>query len=121
MTEIEIIPEFERDLKKIRKKYRSIDEDLNNFLKALMINLPDKLPQTFRIPFLGEEFSDDPVYKVRAFRCKSLKGCGSRSGIRVIYGYHPEKDVVTLIQIYRKSQNDNHDNSRIVKFLGKKH
>ena len=117
MTEIVIIPEFDTDLKKIRKKYRSIDDDLKLFLTALKPTLPDTLPHTVRIPSLGEDFSGDPVYRVRAFRCQSLKGCGSRSGIRVIYGYHPEKDVVTLIQIYHKSKTENHDHSRIIGFL----
>ena len=116
MTEIETIPDFERDLNKLKKKYRSIESDVERFKTALLHTLPKQLPQTFRIP-LGEEFSDDPIYKVKAFRCQSLNGCGSRSGIRVIYGYHPKKDVVTLIQIYHKKQSENHDEARIKEYL----
>ena len=42
----------------------------------------------------------DPIYKVRHFRCKALKGKGSRSGIRVIYAYEQDKALVTLIEVY---------------------
>lgn len=116
MTDIVSLPQFEKDFKKLHKKYTSLDRDLQLFKKALLTVLPDDtLPDTHRIP-LGEDYSEDPIFKVRSFRCACLKK-GSRSGIRVIYGYHPEKDIVTLIQIYHKSQTENHDEARIINFL----
>jgi mRNA-degrading endonuclease RelE of RelBE toxin-antitoxin system len=118
MTEIEEIDPFLKDLKRLRKQYRSIDEDLDIFIQALLVRLPNRLPDTFRIP-LGEEFQTDPVFKVKSFRCKSLGG-GGRSGIRIIYGYDEPMDQITLIEIYHKNEKENHDNDRLLAFLKSK-
>jgi len=118
MTEILATPEFSKDVKKLTKKYASLSEDINTFLQALKINLPDKLRDTVRISGLGEKYSDFAVYKVRSFRCKSMFGKGSRSGIRVIYEYCTTTDTIGLIQIYSHSQNvSNHDIERIHSYL----
>jgi len=117
MTDIERIGLFDRDLKKLRKSYPSIDNDLDVFVKALIVNIPDKLPDTHRIP-LGEAYSSSQVYKVRSFRCRSIPH-GSRSGIRVIYAYDLKMDFITLLEIYHKSDRENHDIGRIIEFLEK--
>lgn len=119
MTEIDEIDPFVKDLKRLRKQYRSIDEDLDVFIKALLVRLPNKLPDTFRIP-LGEEFQDHSVFKVKSFRCKSLGG-GGRSGIRIIYGYAELTDQITLIEMYHKNEKENHDNDRLLAFLKSNH
>lgn len=117
MTETILTDEFEKDLKKIRKKYPSIDDDLNLFLTALICILPKTLSGAERIAGLGEKYSEYPIFKATHFRCSSLKGCGARSGIRVIYEYNAAKDRVALIHMYCKSKQDNHDVLRIVSYL----
>ena len=119
MTEIDEINLFLKDLKRLRKQYRSIDEDLDVFIKALLVRLPNRLPDTFRIP-LGDEFQDDPVFKTKSFRCKSLGG-GGRSGIRIIYAYNESTDQITLIEMYHKNEKENHDQDRILAFLKEDH
>jgi mRNA-degrading endonuclease RelE of RelBE toxin-antitoxin system len=117
MTDVDKIGLFEKDLKTLRKKYSSIDADLNTFVKALLVNLPDRLPETYRIP-LGKEYVNDPVYKVKNFRCRSL-ALGSRSGIRLVYAYNHKQDKVTLLELYDKRDRTNHDSERIIQFLKK--
>jgi len=114
MTDFGEIPEFARDLKKIHKKFRSIYDDLEAFKKALASELPNHLSGTVQISDLGRDVKD-PIYKVRHFRCKALKGKGSRSGIRVIYAYQQDKDKVMLIEIYHKSKQENENRERILK------
>ncbi|NQE05989.1 hypothetical protein C5S32_08975 [ANME-1 cluster archaeon GoMg1] len=115
MTEFLQVEEFKKDLKKLNKKYKSLNNDLkSNFCEVLDLELPNRLPGTFRISGLGEEVKV-PIYKVRHFRCKSLKGKGSRSGIRVIYAYDNDEDKVTLIEIYHKSKQENENRERILK------
>jgi mRNA-degrading endonuclease RelE of RelBE toxin-antitoxin system len=116
MTNVDTLGLFDKDLKKLRKKYPSIDDDLNNFIKALSAKLPDGLPDTYRIP-LGKEYASDPIYKVKKFRCRSLVGHGSRSGIRIVYGYNSSLNKITLIEIYHKNDKEDHDNDRIIQFL----
>jgi hypothetical protein len=49
--------------------------------------------------------------------CKSLKGTGSRSGMRVIYGYEAAVDRVVLVKLYFKGDKENEDRERIKAFL----
>jgi len=114
MTDFEEIPEFSKDLKKMHKKFRTIYDGLEAFEKALASGLPNHLSGTVQISDLGRDVKD-PLYKVRHFRCKALKGKGSRSGIRVIYAYEQDKDKVMLIEMYHKSKQENENRERILK------
>ncbi|MGB7532523.1 MAG: hypothetical protein WA977_06040 [Halobacteriota archaeon] len=115
MTDFEEILEFSKDLQKMHKKFRTIYDDLEAFKKALASDLPNHLSGTVQISNLGQDVKD-PIYKVRHFRCKTLKGKGSRSGIRVIYAYQQDKDKVTLIEVYHKSKQENENRERILKY-----
>ena len=116
MTDFREFSEFSRDMKKLYKKFRSIYDDLEAFKKALTSELPNHLSGTVQISNLGRDVKV-PVYKVRHFRCKSLKGKGSRSGIRVIYAYELDKALVTLIEVYNKSKRENENRERILKYF----
>lgn len=117
MTEIKQTPEFEKDLKKLGKKYSSLDQDIVVFLKAIRVIRLNEIRGTVRIANLGNRYEKYPVYKVKSFRCTALKGQGSKSGIRVIYYDDVVTDEITLIQIYHKSTQENHDTDRILRFL----
>lgn len=117
MTEISALPTFEKDVKKLAKKYPSLPSDLQLFLKALRMIRFSEIRGTVRIANLGEVYAKYPVYKVRSFRCVSLRGQGANSGIRVIYYDDEAADMVTLIQMYHKSTDENHDVQRICQFL----
>ena len=116
MTEFLQVPEFQKDIEKLNKKFRTLYDDLATFNNALKAVLPNRLPKIVRISGLGREVKV-PIYKVKHFRCKSLKGKGSRSGIRVIYAYEWDEDKVTLIEIYYKNKKQNHDKKRILKYF----
>ena len=55
------------------------------------------------------------IFKTKKFACRSLKGKGVQSGIRVIYGYSEEEDRIELIEIYYKGDKDNEDRGRILR------
>ena len=118
MTEFLEVPEFPNELKKLNKKYPSLNDDLkNNFCDVLEVTLPDRLRGTVRISGLGEDVKV-PIYKVKHFRCQSLKGKGSRSGIRIIYAYEEDEDKITFIEIYyEKDGKRNHNEKRIQKYF----
>lgn len=46
------VPEFEKDLKKLKKKYKPLDGDLEVFKKALKVD-PENLTGVVRISSLG--------------------------------------------------------------------
>ena len=86
VIEFEEVLEFSSDLKKLSKKFRSLNKDMETFTKALAAVFPGVLPGTKRISDLGKNVKF-PVYKVTHFRCSDLKGKGSRSGIRIVYAF----------------------------------
>lgn len=112
--EVKHLPEFEKDLKRLSRKFGSLPDDLEIFIQ-IQLNLYHKLHTDnggiFRIP--GLAFSTPPVFKAKKFACRALKGRGSRSGIRVIYAYHEKIDRIDLIEMYFKSEQENEDRSRI--------
>ena len=119
MTDFFRLPEFDHDMKKLQKDFRSLEDDLGNFTIALRARIPDGLPGIVRISDLGADVND-PVFKVRKFRCQSLKGRGPNSGIRLIFAYDPATDSISFIEIYFKGNQENEDRGRILRFMKQK-
>jgi hypothetical protein len=115
------LPEFDKDIKKLLKKLRTLEEDLDIFIKTELV-LYHKLRKDnkgiFQIP--GLNIDTPKVYKAKKFACRSLKGRGVQSGIRVIYGYFEKEDRIELIEIYYKGDKENEDRDRIMKHYGGK-
>ncbi len=108
---------FPKDLKQLLKKYRSLEEDLEVFVKAQLYayhKLQADNNGIFPIDNLG--FESPKMYKAKKFACKALKGKGARSGIRVIYTYLPEFDEIYLLELYSKGDKENEDRDRIKSF-----
>jgi len=59
------------------------------------------------------------IYKARKFACKALRGKGAASGIRIIYAYYEQDDIIKFIEIYYKGVKENEDKDRIMKNYGK--
>jgi mRNA-degrading endonuclease RelE of RelBE toxin-antitoxin system len=116
--EIVELPEFKKDLKKLLKKFPTLEEDLQNFISTQLIlfhkmGIDNK--GVFRLTDLGFDFPQ--VFKAKKFACRSLKGRGSMSGIRIIYAYYPDTDRIELIEIYFKGIKENEDRRRLLKLL----
>lgn len=108
------VEEFLRDLGKLSRKYKHLMEDLE-LAKQVLVTKPD-FRNAIRISDLGKNVKI-PVFKLKKFRSTDFKGCGHRSGFRLIYAYDENKDVVFLIEIYHKSKQSNHDKKRILKYF----
>jgi len=115
--EVRRLAGFEKDLKKLSKKFRTLDDDLNTFIQN-QLNLYHKLHIDNKgiIPLanLGIEYTQ--ILKAKKFACKSLKGKGVASGIRIIYAYFEEEDIIELVEIYYKGQKEIEDRNRIFKY-----
>lgn len=110
------LPEFDRDMKRLLKKYGTLEGDLETCV-AKQLNLYHKLRLDNRgvVPISDLPISNPPIYKVLKFACRSLKGKGAQSGIRVIYAYFEEEDKIELIEIYYKGDKENEDRDRILR------
>ena len=110
MIEIEKLVEFERDLKNLSKKYRTLPEDVDVLSKVLKHN-PEANPNfSFRIDGLGLETC---VIKVKKIASRSFKGKGVNSGFRLVYAYFAAEAKIVYIELYHKSEKPLEDRERI--------
>ncbi len=124
-NDVRRLAEFEKDIKKLSKKrFLTLEEDLEVFIEK-QLQLFHKLhidnKGIFLIPDLGMSYPK--IYKAKKFACKSLKGKGVASGIRVIYAYFDkeDEDTVELVEIHYKGDKENEDRDRISRYYGQKH
>ena len=108
------LPEFEKEKKKLLKRFRTLDEDLNNFINV-QLKLFHKLGiDNNAVEHLSDLGINEPkIYKVKKFACKSLKGKGVQSGIRIIYSFFEKADRIEFEEIYYKGDKENEDRDRI--------
>ena len=108
------LSEFEKEFKKLCKKYHSLEEDFFDFEK-LVVEFPK---DNIRIEWLWKEVQWE-FYKVKKFRCQSISKQSQNSWIRIIYRYLEDQEIIelTYIEIYHKNQKENHDIERIKKYF----
>lgn len=118
MIKYEEAPEFKKDLKKLVKRFHSLSEDLLIVKKAVIELHHDKgidNQSTFQIPGFFSE--GKTFWKIKKFACKSLKGSGVKSGIRVIYRLQELEKKVLFLEIYFKGDKENEDKNIIKKYI----
>ena len=96
-------PQFKREVKKLRKKFSSLEQDFASIYKKLKEN-----------PVLGQPIGQN-CFKIR-MAIKS-KGKGKRSGARIITYFHVLGDTVYLLSIYDKPSQTNISESAIKNLL----
>ena len=106
----EELPEFQRDMKLLSKKFRTLYEDLLVVKQVLAVFPDERPPFSFRISDLGIESC---VIKIKKIACRSLKGRGVNSGLRLIYAYFPEHQKIVFIELYHKSDQEMDSRGRI--------
>jgi len=116
-NEVLMLSDFKKDFKKLAKNYPTLKQDLEIFVNT-QLKLSHKLnvENSGIVQISGLSISKPKIYKARKFACKSLKGRGSYSGIRVIYAYFEDDDRIELVEIYFKGNKENEDRKRILKY-----
>lgn len=84
---------FEKSLKHLSKKYKSIKKDYKNLLLILSTDNVNAVD-------LGDNF-----YKIRLKNSSTNKG--KSSGFRVVYFYKTDKNTIYLLDMYIKSEVEN--------------
>lgn len=115
--EFEELGEFKRDLKKLLKRYPSLASDLEIIRKVLKVNPEARPPFSFVIDGLGIKSC---VIKVKKIACRSLKGRGVNTGLRLVYAHFEnaapgENHKIVFIEIYHKNDKANEERERILK------
>jgi mRNA-degrading endonuclease RelE of RelBE toxin-antitoxin system len=100
--------EFQKEIKKLQKKYKSLFEDLELFKKVLSVYPKGRDKHFARLTETGNY----SVYKSRFF-CRYLKN----ESLRIIYAYEKEQDTIFFLEIYCKGDKETEDKERIEKFI----
>jgi len=117
---VSFIPEFKNDLKRLSKRFITVEEDLKIFIDTqLYLYHKKKIDNGGIFQIKDIQIGNPKIYKAKKFACRSLKGRGVDSGIRVIYAYYKEEDKIELIEIYFKSDKENEDGDRILRYYKK--
>ncbi len=112
-------PEFDRDLKQLLKRYRSLEDDLTVFINTQLVLLHKQKIDNRGIVLINNLGIEEPtIFKAVKFACKSIHGRGAASGIRLTYAYFEEADHIEFIQIYFKADDENEDRERIKSIYG---
>jgi hypothetical protein len=104
------LPCFNKDLKTLLKKYRSLKDDLDVVRNVLEVFPDERPPFSYRIDGLGLESC---VIKVKKIACRSLKGKGVNTGLRLVYAYFSEDQKIIFIELYHKNEKPCEDRKRI--------
>lgn len=107
----EELNEFQKDLKKLLKRYRTLNEDLEVVKQVLEIMPDERPPFSFQLNNLQLETC---IIKVKKIACKALKGKGVNSGLRLIYAYFPDEERIIFIELYHKNDKESEDRMRIL-------
>jgi hypothetical protein len=107
----EQLPEFDKDLKQLLKKYRTLNDDLSEVKTILKVRPEERPPFSFRIDNLGIETC---IIKVKKIACKAMKGKGVNTGLRLVYAHFPEATRIVFVEIYHKADKANEDKKRIL-------
>ena len=102
------LPEFQKERKRLGKKYKSLPDDLQEFRRVVSV-VPFGNSKHFNIVTKTESIK---IVKARFF-CRYLKG----SSLRVIYAYIEEKKRIEFIEMYFKGSKENEDSGRIKEYL----
>ncbi|HPC39085.1 MAG TPA: hypothetical protein PLF21_07215 [Exilispira sp.] len=117
---VSFIPEFKNDLKRLSKRFITVEEDLKIFIDTqLYLYHKKKIDNGGIFQIKDIQIGNPKIYKAKKFACRSLKGRGVDSGIRVIYAYYKEEDKIELIEIYFKGNKENEDRERILRYYKK--
>lgn len=105
---------FKKDFKKLIKKFITLPDDLvvakRNAIELFHL---DNIDNQSVVLMPGYSHKHIKFYKLRKFACKSLKGKGVQSGIRLIYAHHVVEKTITFIEIYFKADQAQEDPNRI--------
>jgi hypothetical protein len=116
------LSEFEGDLKRLKKRYPSLDGDLDVLTKALYVWLhiqgkPGQSCGERYVVMNGYGSSGCCLYKIRHMACTAIPGKGSQTGLRVVCAYWPKSDTLEFIEIYFRADDNLENQSRVRDYI----
>lgn len=108
MTTFYWLPEFEKELKKLSKKYPTLPTDIED-IKPILLESNTGIGKNFTIIKAADNIQ---IVKVRIL-CESLRA----RTIRLIYAYHANKIEFMYLEVYFKGNKENENRDRIEEYI----
>lgn len=105
-------PEFQKELKQLGKKYKSLPEDLREFCKVVSVAPLGNSKHFHTITNVNAQTVSLFIVKARLF-CRYLKG----ASLRIVYCYFEQEQRFEFIELYHKSDKKNENRNRIDNYL----
>jgi hypothetical protein len=112
------LPEYEHDLKRLRKRFRTLDDDMRIFVRQPLTVFLRGEPVAGRFDrALSSElgFEYPVIYVAKGIACRALKGSGSRTGLRLVCAWFEREDRLELVELFFKGDKDIEDKKRLRK------
>lgn len=108
MKNFNFLPEFRRKLKKLSRKYGTLNDDLKLF-KEVLLSSPTGFGNNFTV------LHSTKIIKIVKARmaCRSLRN----NSLRIIYAYVEHEEKIEFIEIYYKGNKENENLGRIKGYL----
>ena len=110
--QFEQLREFDKDLKSLKKRYHTLDGDLEVVRLDQEDEPGEHPPFSYQLQGLGIETC---IIKVKKRACRALKGKGVNSGLRLIYAWFEEERRIVFVELYFKGDKELEDRDRIIK------
>jgi mRNA-degrading endonuclease RelE of RelBE toxin-antitoxin system len=110
----ETLHEYDKDLKRLQKKFRTLNRDLVDVKKVLSVKPDAHPPFSFQIEGLGIQSC---VIKIKKIASDSFKGRGNNSGFRLIYAYFKDEQRIVFVELFHKNDKENEDRKRILRYF----
>lgn len=103
---------FDRNVKELSKRYRSLENDLEILVTVIASHPEGRLPMSFRL----RGYPGCYFVKVKKIRSRSFPNKGINSGFRLIYCWLEEVKQIQLIELYHKNEKELENSSLLKKF-----
>lgn len=101
--------QFQKELRRLFKKYRTLKEDLERFKRVLEI-YPTGIGKNFVIIYSSPNLK---IVKAH-LACRALR---HNHSLRIIYSYLEKEQQIEFIELYFKGNKENEDRERIKEYL----
>ena len=108
MNNFNALPKFEKEFKRLSKKYKTLDDDFEKFKKVLLAT-PTGVGKNFVIIHSTETIT---IVKAR-MACRALR---DRS-LRIVYAHRESIKTIDFIELYFKGEQVNENRALINEFL----
>ena len=108
------LSEFEKDLKRLLKRYISLNEDLNKIKLILEVYPYARPPFSF---ILFNNPNERSIVKIKKIACLSLRGKGVNAGLRIIYMFNYQLNSIEFIELYHKNDQSTEDQNRFIHLM----